>query len=105
MELGPPPADTLQQQAYLYKLLVLSAYDVARDKKLSPKERRKELRTTAAAAQKLMPRARLAEAEARVMGFQAEIEKKARDRHGAKLEPLPAPPESTPAEHVEEPEP
>lgn len=111
-DLGPPPEDPLQQQAYLYKVLVMSAYDVARDEKLSPRERRKELRTISAAAQKLMPRARLAEAEARVLGYQAEIDKKARERQGAKLEPLPkllpapAPAaEVKPTDHVEEPQP
>lgn len=97
-KLGAPPDDPLAAQAYLYQLLVISAYDVARDTKISPRERRKELRTITASAQKLMPRARLFQAEQLVLKNKAELEQKARERQGAKLEPLPRKAVPAPAE-------
>jgi hypothetical protein len=102
-DLGPPPDDPLAQQAYLYKMLVLSAADVANDGDLSPRERRKELRVISAAAQKLMPRSRLHQAEQLVLQNKDDLEKKARDRRGAKLEKLPK--RAPVVEHVEEPQP
>jgi hypothetical protein len=105
-ELGPPPADDpLKMQAWLHQVLVVSAFDVARDEKLSPRERRKELRTIAASAAKLMPRARLLQAEQLILEDRAQLEKKAHERRGAKLEALPKPATpATPEPHVEKPQ-
>jgi hypothetical protein len=97
-EVGAPPADDpLAMQAWMHKMLVASMSDIAKDKDLSPRERRKELRTTAAAAAKLMPRARLQHAEQLVLKQLADLEQKQRDRRGAKLEKLPRPAPPAPA--------
>lgn len=88
--LGMPPDDPLASQTWMYQALVLSAYDVVRDPKISPRERRKELRTISASAAKLFPRARMHQAEQLIMSDRAELERKSRERRGAKLERRPS---------------
>ena len=88
-ELGTPPTDPLAAQAYLHRMTVLAAYDAARDPSISPKERRKEIRTLTASAAKLMPHARLWQATQLIMGDRAELEQSERDKRGAKLVPVP----------------
>lgn len=90
-DMPPPPEDPLAAQAYAHHMLMMMLHNAATDTKISDRERRKEMRTIAASAAKLMPRARLHAAEQRVLRQVAELERKARDRRGAKLEPLPKP--------------
>lgn len=85
----PPPADPLQAQVYAYQMLVLSMHNTAMDPKISDRERRKELRTTAASIAKLVPRARLAQAEQMILEDRRELEQKALEKRGAKLEKRP----------------
>lgn len=73
----------------MHTLLVAGMADAAKDKDLSPRERRKELRVFAAAAAKAMPRARLYEAERLVLEYKAELKAKATEKRGAKLVPRP----------------
>lgn len=87
--LPAPPGDPLAAQVYAYQVMMLSLHDAAKDTTISARERRKELRTIAASAAKLMPRARLHQAEQLVLNDRAELQKKARDRRGAKLEKMP----------------
>jgi len=88
--LGEPPIDAMDAQSYAHRALVLSMYDAARDERLSPRERRKELRSLAYAVARLMPQARLREAERLVLDDQRELEvRRASKRVGAKLEAIP----------------
>jgi hypothetical protein len=87
-ELPPPPVDPMEAQAWAHRALMLTLRDAALDEKLSPRERRKELRAIAYAAGRLMPSARLRQAEQLILEDRAELESTARDRRGAKLEDL-----------------
>ncbi len=84
-----PPDDPLAAQASLYRMLVLSAYDVAKDKGLSSATRRKELRTIIAAAAKLFPESRRWEVEQLIRQDREAIDKRASEKAGATLEPMP----------------
>lgn len=96
---GPPPpliaelaaepsTDPLKAQAQLYSIVVASAFDAAKDEKLSPEDRRKEIRTIAAVAAKLIPRTRLWEAEQVIKRDREQLEQRAAQKRGAKLEKL-----------------
>lgn len=85
-----PPTDPLEANAELHRMLVISAYDAATDEGISPRERRKEIRTITASAAKLMPDARRWQAEQLIKEDRRELEKKASEKRGAKLEPRPA---------------
>jgi len=89
--LGPPPDDPLAGTAYAHRVMMISLYDAAKDDTISSRERRKELRTIAAAAAKLVPRSRVHKAEQIVLGNKAELEIKAREQRTAKLEKRPRP--------------
>lgn len=91
-ELGAAAADPLEAQSQIYRALVLSFMDAAKDEELSPRERRKEMRTIAAAAAKVFPDARRWEAVQLIKEHQDALEH-AKVRRGAKLEPIPDPPE------------
>ena len=82
------PTDPLEAQAQLHRMLVLTAYDAATDVNISPRERRKELRTITSAAAKLLPDARRWEAEQLIKADRAAIEQRASEKRGAKLERL-----------------
>lgn len=85
-EFTTPPSDPLKANAELHRMLVVSAYDAASDPELSPRERRKEIRTITASAARLLPDARRWEAEQMIKSDRADIEKKASERRTAKLE-------------------
>lgn len=84
-----PPTDPLEAQASLYRMLVLSAYDVAKDKFLTSANRRKELRTIIAAAAKLFPESRRWEVDQLIRSDREAIDKRASEKTGATLEPMP----------------
>jgi hypothetical protein len=86
--LGEPPSDPLEVQAYLLKALAISARECMTDERMTPSARRKELRTIAGAATKLVPKSRIFEAEQTIKSDRAALEQ--RKRTGAKLEPVPA---------------
>jgi hypothetical protein len=99
VDLGSPPDDPLAAQAWLHKVLIMSAADAAIDPEISAATRRRELRTIAAAAAKLMPDTRRYEAEQTVLRHRRNLEAKVRAKQGAKLRPIPGltsvPPEPT----------
>lgn len=88
-ELGPPPADPLAANAWAHRATLLAMHNAVIDPKITERERRKEIRSLAAAAAKLMPDTRRWEAEQLIRSDREEIDRKEGDRHGAKLEPLP----------------
>lgn len=90
LDLGNPPSDPLEAQHWAYRITIASMADAARDADLSPRERRKEIRTIGAAAARLLPNASIAEAVAMIKADRAELEAKQRARGGAKLEARPA---------------
>lgn len=85
--LGEPPSDPLEVQAYLLKALAISARECMTDERMTPSARRKELRTIAGTATKLVPKSRIFEAEQMIKSDRAALEQ--RKRTGAKLEPVP----------------
>jgi hypothetical protein len=92
-ELPPPPADPLEAAAYVHRALMITFFDAARDTKIGARERRKELRTIAAAASKSFPDARRWEAVQLIKSHQAALDRTKAARRGmATLEPLPEEP-------------
>lgn len=88
LALGNPPEDPLAAEAWTHALMIAQLAHAAVDPELTPDQRRREVRTIAAAAAKLMPRRRLYEAEQLVKSnLRALTEAKA--RRGAKLERRP----------------
>ena len=87
-EFTTPPADPMQANAELHRMLVISAYDAATDKGISPRERRKEIRVLTASAAKLMPDTRRYEAEQTIKLDRRELEERARSKRRAKLVPV-----------------
>lgn len=97
----PPPAlvalagkieqstDPLERQTLAHAACLASMADVLADTTISAAERRRELRTIAAAAARLFPYARLYQAEQAVKQQRAELENRKRTRAGAKLEKRP----------------
>lgn len=78
----------------MHKMLIASLHDAAVDPSISSTVRRKEMRTISAAAAKLMPRARLWEAEQLIKRDRKELEE-LKTRRGAKLEARPPRPPAT----------
>lgn len=87
--LGAPPSDPLEANFWAHRVTLLAMHDAAIDHELSPRERRKEIRTLAASAAKLLPHARIWEALQELRAGRAEIERKASEKRGAKLEARP----------------
>ena len=85
----PPPDDPLAMNAWAHNLVARSLYDAALDPDLSPRERRKEIKTLGATLAKLIPQSRLYDAEQTVKRTQREIETKQAEKRGARLEPVP----------------
>lgn len=83
---GAPSDDPLAANAQMHAALVVSFFDAMHDGNLSPRERRKELRTISASAAKLLPATRLWQAEQLIKADRREIESKAAAKRGAKLE-------------------
>lgn len=88
LALGSPPTDPLAAEAWMHALMVAQLHDAAVDPKLTPALRRKEVRTIAASVAKLMPRARLYEAEQLIKSDRKSLDE-AKARRVAKLEPRP----------------
>lgn len=84
---APPPGDSLAQNAWAHEVVIAAMHDAMVDPNISPRERRKELRTLAAAAARLQPDTRRWEAEQLIRRDRAELEQLESDRRGAKLEP------------------
>lgn len=82
------PDDPLAAMAVLQRMLVQSAREAVLDTDLTPRERRKELRTISVAADRLVPKSRLFEAEQIVLKEKRKLESRDRHRGGAKLQPL-----------------
>lgn len=89
VDLGPPPEDALAAQAWLHRAMVLSAADAMLDTEISAATRRRELRTIAIAADKLVPNRDLWEARELIKRDREALEQRARARTGAKLEGAP----------------
>lgn len=83
-----PPTDPLHAQAELHRMVVVSAYDAAADATLTAEQRRKEIRTITSTAAKLFPESRRWKAEQMIKADRHELDKKASERRGAKLEKL-----------------
>lgn len=94
--LGSPPDDPLEAQAWLHRVMVLSAFDAARDTRISDRERRRELRTISSSAAKLLPHAKLWEAVKLIKADRAELDAKQRGRRGAAVVALPVKVASSP---------
>jgi hypothetical protein len=90
IELGDPPSDSLAAQAWLHRAMIVSAHDAMNDSTISASTRRRELRTIATAAEKLMPDARRYEAEQLIKRDAAEIESRRKARARAAAERRPA---------------
>lgn len=88
-ELGAPPSDPLAANAWAHRMVLLAMADAATDQHLSPRERRKELRTLGASAAKLIPHARLHEAEEYIRNARAEVAAKQSEKRKAVLEKRP----------------
>lgn len=89
VQLGDPPKDPLAAQEWLHRAMILSAHDAMIDENISPATRRKELRTISAAAAKLLPHARLYQAEQLIKSDRDELERRRVQRAGATLERRP----------------
>lgn len=85
--LPDPSSDPLEANAQMHSALVASFFDAAKDKDLSPRDRRLEMRTISAAAAKLLPTTRLFEAERLIKSDHAELAKKKERRAAGKLRP------------------
>ena len=79
-------SDPLERQSLAHAACLASMADVLADTKISAAERRKEIRVIAAAAARLMPHARLYQAEQTVKQARAEVENRKRANAGAKIE-------------------
>lgn len=90
VQLGAPPDDTLEAEKYLLRANMINAHEVINDEKLSPKERWRWIQTISETVHKLVPKARIYEAEQVIKADRADIER--RKARGAKLEPAPAAP-------------
>jgi len=76
----------IEKGAIAFDVLSASMADVLEDRSLTPADRRRELRTIAAAAAKVLPIKELHEATQKVDGYLAQIDTRKRARAGAELE-------------------
>jgi hypothetical protein len=81
--------DTLEAATYLFHAVIASGAEALRDGQISAAARRKELRTIAAAADKLQPDARRFEAEQTIKRHRAELDSRRASKKGATMEPRP----------------
>jgi hypothetical protein len=88
VQLGAPPDDTLEAEKYLLRANMINAHEVINDPTLSPKDRWRWIQTISETVHKLVPKARIYEAEQVIKSDRADIER--RKPRGAKLEPAPA---------------
>lgn len=85
----PPPNDSLGANKWAHDAVIWALHDVMNDPNISSALRRKEIRVLAASAAKLIPHARLWEAEQLIREDRRQLEQKERAKRGAKLEPRP----------------
>lgn len=76
VDLGEPPTDGLELQAYMHRAIAVAARDAMLDRKLSPSERRREVRQLALASRALVPETKLWEAVELIKGDRADLERK-----------------------------
>lgn len=83
------PTDPLQVQQWIGLVIAASIEDTIRDEKLSPRERRRELRTNAAAFAKTVPDTRRWQAELAAKKHRERIEARSRTKGAPPIEPIP----------------
>lgn len=88
VQLGAPPADPMEAQAWAYRAVLFTMHGAMTDDKLSERDRRKIVVQLGGTLTKLMPDARRWETERLIREDRAAIERKAK-ASGAKLEPRP----------------
>lgn len=96
----------------MLKMVLVMAKQVSIDTSFPTRERSKELRSLGNTVRNLVPKSRLWQAEQTVLEDRAEMEKSARERRSAKLEPRPvaaidpppSPPDPAPEPGGEEPQ-
>jgi hypothetical protein len=95
--LGDPPPDDLDGQRWAYRFLLACMSDLAKDQQLTNRDRRREGVRLALASERLVPKARLRDAEETVLAHEAKVARGR--RQGATLEPVPddPPPPSPPS--------
>lgn len=89
-EMPAPPDDPLAAMEHLFRMLVRSADEAARDSSIPAAARRRELRTISVAAERLLPRARVYKAEQTIIRNNEKIKAKAEKKNVAKMTPRPA---------------
>lgn len=85
--LGEPPEDTLEAEKYLLRANMINAREVMVDATLKTKERWKWILEISETVHKLVPKARIYEAESVIKQDRADIER--RKSRGAELVPAP----------------
>lgn len=91
VSLGAPPDDALGAQNWAHRATILAMHHTMNDPLINERERRKEIRTLATAAAKLMPTSRVWEAEQLIKKWQADIERKQSEKGEPPAEPAPPP--------------
>lgn len=81
------PSDPLAAQSWMHELMMLQLGKAAIDPEIPDAQRRKESRTIALTADRLVPKARIHQAEQTVLNAQKRIEEKQAARAGARLRP------------------
>lgn len=85
--LGRPPSDTVEAAKWAYQLHMELAYDAMMDDRMTPSQRRKEVRVTLAGASKHMMDALRYDTMTEIEKDRAELERKARGKANAKMVP------------------
>lgn len=85
--LGAPPDDTVAAAKWAYQLHMRLAHDAMMDSKLTPSQRRKEVRVTLAGAAKHMTDALRYDALVAINRDREELERKRRGKAAAKMVP------------------
>jgi hypothetical protein len=93
-ELGLPPGDTVAAAKWAYQLHMRLAYDAMMDARLTPSQRRKEVRVTLAGAAKHTMDALRYDALEVIRKDREEMERKARGKAAAKQQKAPKVPRS-----------
>jgi hypothetical protein len=86
LQLGAPPTDTVAAAKWAYQLHMRLAYDAMVDARLSPSQRRKEVRVTLAGAAKHTMDALRYDALEVIRKDREDMERKARGKASAKLQ-------------------
>jgi hypothetical protein len=95
--LGGPPSDALAAADWAYRVQITLMHDCIKDDTLTARERRRELRALGAAAATLFPKHEEFLIREEIRRDRAEIELRAKQKGGARLEPAPPARVSAPA--------